>query len=154
LAGGLTVQGNVKDPLTVRLQSWGAITGRVVDAAGKPMGDVEIYGGQLPEYLLVKAPDGEAYRVNESFWTDQDGHFRIEGLAPGVKYTLQARKKWTTDFFGKLVSNVTVESGETKDLGDLTAKKVSSAVDKKHGKPIAEQKIGRNDFAAERGKEK
>ena len=54
--------------------------------------------------------------------TDKDGRFRIEGLAPGMKYGLSA---WTPRELTKihiLILGVTVESGQTKDLGDLKIK--------------------------------
>jgi hypothetical protein len=43
---------------------------------------------------------------------DREGRFRIEGLAPGVRYTLCLGS-------GLTLREVTVRSGETKDLGDI-----------------------------------
>ena len=121
LAGNLTIKGEQTAPITVRLQPWGIITGRIVDANGQPLSNLEI-GGGLPTSLLLKRPNGEAYRVNESFLTNQDGRFRIEGLAPGVMYGLYATHKHTGElFFSKSLFNVMVEPGQTKDLGNVTA---------------------------------
>ena len=53
--------------------------------------------------------------------TDKAGRFRIEGLAPGLKYRLSI-------FKGNYVlspegdAGTTIKPGETKDLGDLVVK--------------------------------
>jgi beta-lactamase regulating signal transducer with metallopeptidase domain/protocatechuate 3,4-dioxygenase beta subunit len=122
LAGSLVVVGNQTVPLSVQLQPWGAIAGRIVDAEGKPQGNVDIEDWALPRHLMVKEPNGEVRRVNESFPTDKDGRFRIEGLAPGMKYNLSGWNRSAGKYFGQLVSDVTVESGQTKDLGDVKIK--------------------------------
>ena len=137
-AGSLTVAGPQTAPLRVRLQPWGAISGRVVDAQGKPVSGVNLLdaSGTLPLSLLGKDRSGEfpgiSYRIVD------DGRFCIEGLAPGVKYNLFAawdKRGNEHEHFGPLVVEMTlaarkfregplitdesVASGETKDLGDL-----------------------------------
>jgi protocatechuate 3,4-dioxygenase beta subunit len=136
LAGSLTVEGPQTAPLRVQLQPWGAITGRVVDAHGKPASGVGLVDTTLPEFLFGKHLHEEIgvayYRIGG------DGRFFIEGMTPGVKYSLMA--EWDGRIgehrhFGPMVSdlpggtrrlkgsllvlNVAVASGETKDLGDL-----------------------------------
>lgn len=108
----------------------GAITGRVVDGEGKPIAGVQIkdynpsglQDAYIPKNLWHKGPDGQLQRVNDLYLTDQDGRFRIEGLAPGMKYGLSAWAQKEIKILGKLISGVTVESGQTKDLGDLKIK--------------------------------
>jgi hypothetical protein len=119
LAGSLVVAGVQAAPLRVRLQPWGAIAGRVVDAGGKPMGSIEIRADALPRYLQVKGPDGEFRQVRDSYGTGPDGRFRIEGLAPGAKYTFSAWDLPRGKYFGNLTADVSVEPGQKKDLGDL-----------------------------------
>jgi Carboxypeptidase regulatory-like domain len=103
--------------LSVRLQPAGAVTGRVLDKDGKPAAGVTIAGpsvATVPEDLT----DGSVGLPELYYRTDKDGKFRIDCLAPGVKYgiVLAATR-------GELASGITVKSGETKDLGDLTDRK-------------------------------
>jgi beta-lactamase regulating signal transducer with metallopeptidase domain len=127
LAGSLIVVGPQTGPLSVQLHPWGAITGRVVDAEGKPMVGVQIkdynpiglQDASIPKRLWYKDSDGQLQRMEDSEMTDKDGRFRIEGLAPGMKYGLSAWAQKGIKMLGKLISGVTVESGQTKDLGDL-----------------------------------
>jgi protocatechuate 3,4-dioxygenase beta subunit len=62
--------------LRVQLTPTGAISGRVTDAEGKP--------------LEGAAVTVEGSPVRNEFFTDDKGHFRIGGLAPG-KYRVRAR---------------------------------------------------------------
>ena len=62
--------------LRVQLTPTGAISGRVTDAEGKP--------------LEGAAVTVEGSPVRNEFFTDENGHFRIGGLAPG-KYRVRAR---------------------------------------------------------------
>ena len=125
LAGSLLLKGPQSSPLRLQLQPWGTITGRIVDAQGKPIGNARIEQSDLPRYLLVKDPNGEYRRVNESYVTDGDGRFRIEGLAPRMRYS----PWWIWDqpagkYLDCLKTAVTVEAGQTKDLGDLKMKRL------------------------------
>ena len=43
LAGSLVLKGDETGDLTVKLQPWGTVVGRVVDEDGKPRTDVEIF---------------------------------------------------------------------------------------------------------------
>ncbi len=43
LAGSLVLKGDEKGDLTVKLEPWGTVVGRVVDEVGKPLTDVEIF---------------------------------------------------------------------------------------------------------------
>lgn len=110
LAGWQVLRGPQEEPITARLKPWGVLTGRLVDAQGKPR----------PEIVLSAAAgatrnDPAAARKLPGLYhfTDKDGRFRIEGLAPGMKYSISAETA------GKVVVDATVEPGETKDLGDV-----------------------------------
>jgi RNA polymerase sigma factor (sigma-70 family) len=110
LAGALRVRGDDRGPLTATLEPWGAVTGRLVTAEGKPQAGVllRIAGWMLP---------------GNGLQTDSDGRFRVEGLAPGGSYTLDAVQKGQPA--GHVFSDLTAKAGETRDLGDiaLTLKK-------------------------------
>ena len=56
----------------------------------------------------------------DSFQTDKEGNFRIEGLAPGVKYTVVIVQNGAPA--GQVCEGLTVKSGEIRDLGDVRAK--------------------------------
>ena len=71
--------------------------------------------GYLPDSIHETMPGGYGYP------TDHDGRFHIEGLAPGIKYSAWVWDQ-KVDLIGELLSGVTVESGQTKDLGDLKLK--------------------------------
>ena len=138
LAGSLALEGPQPGPLSVRLQPWGAISGRVVDAQGKPVSGITLLdvSNTLPASLLGK--DSLGMFPGISYLAGGDGRFCIEGLAPGVKHSLTA--VWDDGgskhkHFGPMVMDMpmgsqklkesplilelTVASGQTKDLGDL-----------------------------------
>jgi hypothetical protein len=64
--------------LRLQLTPTGAISGRVTDSEGKP--------------LEGAAVTVESSPVRNEFFTDENGHFRIGGLAPG-KYRVRARRE-------------------------------------------------------------
>ncbi len=119
LSGSMVVRGEEKDPLRVRLEPWGILTGRLVTPEGNPLTSVHV------NCWTEVSENGST--VHETFQQqihpDKDGRFRIEGLAAGVKYKLDvARSNISQAISGAEPKNLTVRSGETKDLGDLTVK--------------------------------
>jgi RNA polymerase sigma factor (sigma-70 family) len=104
LAGALRLGGDDRGPLTVKLEPWGVVTGRVVSAEGKAQAGALL---RITDWLLP----GSGYQ------TDRDGRFRIEGLAPDKEYTLDVVQK------GQPAANVftglKLKAGETRDLGDV-----------------------------------
>ncbi|MEN6557323.1 MAG: M56 family metallopeptidase, partial [Thermoguttaceae bacterium] len=119
LAGSLVVEGPQSEPIAVRLQPWGVLTGRVVDAQGKPLSGIELQNDNLPTYLYQPKPGGGVQELDRHYVTDRDGRFRIEGLVPNVKYTLSGVNDSRTKYYGKLVSDATVDAGQTKDVGEI-----------------------------------
>jgi hypothetical protein len=120
LATLVTVRGDEKEPLIVRLAPASAITGRLLDRDGKP-----IAGADIVPRDAAAVDKREAERVSRSMTpprTDKDGRFRLEGLFPGMKINIQARTNQ-----GFLVEETTPErkplqSGATQDLGDIRVK--------------------------------
>jgi hypothetical protein len=105
LAGQLEVRGDEKDPVRIRLEPWGILTGRLLKPDGEPMTNVNIYAGS---------------RVGQ---LDKDGKFRIDGLAPGLKYGLSVTKApYRLEISGKDIKDLTIRPSETKDLGDIQVK--------------------------------
>jgi RNA polymerase sigma factor (sigma-70 family) len=110
----LELRGEQSEPLKVELQPCGSVVGRIVDKDGKPVAGTVIYfcrrgyGAFWPGGFQVK--------------TGQDGRFRAEGLVPTQKYTMT---RYTTNLADTLPSEVTVEPGKTKELGDLAVAPVA-----------------------------
>jgi hypothetical protein len=134
LIGYLEMRGDGTEPVTVRMQPWGELTGRLVDNAGKPLAEV----GLGCNYPSLPAP-GMA-RSATPFTTDKEGRFRIDGLAPGPKFeitlvgglkTVHRREndvqvpethetKFRRDFtLSSSAKGLAVDAGKTKDLGDI-----------------------------------
>jgi hypothetical protein len=77
LTGEMVLQGDETAPQKVTLQPWRVLTGRVVNADGEPWGEAELHSIVLPDgYPKV----------------GKDGRFKIEGVIPGKRYTLQLVK--------------------------------------------------------------
>lgn len=126
----LRLRGDEKGPLVVRLESPGAISGRVINAQGRPMADLEVSVEFSPED--PKRPRGITYM--DSLWkatmrntkTNPDGQFRTEGLIPGVRYKLHVGEEeirpGVLNPVHYYADGLTVEPGKTKDLGDLKSK--------------------------------
>jgi RNA polymerase sigma factor (sigma-70 family) len=100
----LTIRGDEIGPLSVQLDPCGSVGGRIVGKDSKP----------VPEMTLRLIPNlGKAdFRTAKS---DRDGRFRT-ALAPGQRYRLQllGPRRLLSD-----VTDVQVELGGSKDLGDL-----------------------------------
>jgi RNA polymerase sigma factor (sigma-70 family) len=107
LSGSLSLSGNEKGPLSIRLQPWGTLTGRLITTQGEPLDGARISCGAL------------------SVQTGKDGRFRIEGLAAGLKYDLFITKGFYVRYVeGSEPKGLTIKAGETKDLGELKIKPV------------------------------
>ncbi len=118
LIGSVYLKGDEAGPLTVQLQPWGTVVGRIVDDEGKPKPSMSLTNtdgsySKHPEDSDV-VPGGD---WNGGLGLGNDGKFRVEGLVPGLKYHLSANESFTG--VGKLIDDVIVKSGEVKDLGDL-----------------------------------
>jgi hypothetical protein len=104
LAKCLTIGGDETGPLTVRLDPCGWVTGRLVDRGGKPVPEVGIF--------LRSTNHGID---NICTPTDRGGRFHI-ALVPGQPYSfgLSSVRRLL-----RSPGDVEVESGRSKDLGDL-----------------------------------
>jgi RNA polymerase sigma factor (sigma-70 family) len=100
----LTVRGDETKALTVQLDPCGSALGRLVDQRGKPVPELEVG--------FVRGTNGPAILAK----TDRDGRFCVS-LVPLQRYSLRPSSS------GRLlrdVGEVAVESGHSKDLGELT----------------------------------
>ncbi len=127
------VLGAEEGPLTVRLEPLGALAGRILDGGGKPRSKLTVAVmlsvqredyKDLPLEILYDYP-AWAKVLNREATTDAEGRFRIEGLVPGLKYLLNVKEDGA--ILESLTRAVAVESGKTKDLGDLKSKQTSDS---------------------------
>jgi protocatechuate 3,4-dioxygenase beta subunit len=95
--------------VTVRMEPGAAVTGRLVDADGRPRAGVEL------ELTFRTKEGGEASGSPQRVITDREGRFRIGALLPKSEYELSDRK-------GRLPVGEGLGSGKTKDLGDVQIK--------------------------------
>jgi hypothetical protein len=119
LVGHVVQRGVELGPVTVRMEPWGVLTGRLVDGDGKAVSGVRLGW----DYPGLPAP-GMAPPA-EPFTTDAEGRFRVEGLAPGVKFEITLRgdeKKAGTLSAGEALKDLSLEAGQTKDLGNVRVK--------------------------------
>jgi hypothetical protein len=106
LAGSREVRGDEQGPITIKLEPWATVTGRLITADGLPRADVDFYFAVAP----LKQPNRP----------DKDGKFRLEGLVPGLRYGMGARVG--TRVVGDVFRDLILRPGETKDLGDVQLK--------------------------------
>ena len=92
LIGTALLKGNETRPVTIKLEPWGSVAGRIVDDEGRPR-----------KAMFIGSPGGsnnghpETHDIlpgsdwNEGVRVGDDGRFLIEGLVPGLKYSANAR---------------------------------------------------------------
>ncbi|HTU93073.1 MAG TPA: sigma-70 family RNA polymerase sigma factor [Gemmataceae bacterium] len=123
LAGSMTLRGDEKEPLTVRLVPAGSVTGRLLDRDGQPIAGA---------YVDLDTPEGtygtarELYRRLQlrrpPIRTDKNGRFRIDGLVPDVKFMLSIYQGRTVLDGEPRIGERQVKPGETLDLGAVRVK--------------------------------
>jgi protocatechuate 3,4-dioxygenase beta subunit len=118
LAGFLMIQRQEKGPLTIQLKPWAVVSGRLVTSDGQPRPNAEV---TLERYgPKIKDPSCGYHRIR-SFQTDKNGRFRIDALVPGLKYTMHFKNNKGM-LAGIVFEDMTLKSGERKDLGEVRVK--------------------------------
>jgi RNA polymerase sigma factor (sigma-70 family) len=130
----LVVRGDEAGPLRAHLEPLGSLTGRVLDAAGRPQSGLHVRavlsraGGdldRLPVQFFLTGGTWAAKLEGETT-TDAEGKFRIGGVLPGLRYTLVVSQDGSDDPHRALFQRDSVapaEAAGTVDLGDLRIKK-------------------------------
>ncbi len=124
LAATLLVAAAAGPTQSVRLAPWGAVRGRVVGADGVPrattrFGPEAVFANQPTRELTDLVPVGTDFGVLQ---TDPAGRFHLVGLVPGMRYGAAISE--SGGFLdGDLFTDLTVEPGEVKNLGDVRAVK-------------------------------
>ena len=111
LAGSLRLKGDETGKLTVKLQPWGTVVGRIVDEDGNPRTNVKLF------CFLLDRSQLEFGHIKGPLTVDGQGRFRIEGLVPGLKYDVSGSSSNGVD--GTVFKNLQIGPGEVKDLGDV-----------------------------------
>jgi protocatechuate 3,4-dioxygenase beta subunit len=112
LAGRLVLKGTEKGPVEFKLQASAALSGRLVDAEGRPLRHADI--------TIYHDADGKNVRdvhYPPSVRTDAEGRFRVAGMVPGVRYVGDVQlkgKRFPSDAF-----DLTLTAGQSRDLGNV-----------------------------------
>jgi RNA polymerase sigma factor (sigma-70 family) len=126
LAALVTLRGDEKEPVKVRLGPTGTLTGRIVDADGKPVAGAEIY----MHYATPLGTVGTSFTSTAGFslrdrppQTNKEGRFRLDTIVPGLTVAdfrlLKGRQLLETQ---TRLQVKPLQSGETFDLGDIRTK--------------------------------
>jgi RNA polymerase sigma factor (sigma-70 family) len=107
LIGSVEVKGTETKPLTVRLQPWAVVRGRLLDAEGQPMRHAELHGREF---------------LPQNGRTDGEGRFRLEGFIPGLRYDILFETKGKPATAGTVMEGFLGKVGEVRDLGDVRGK--------------------------------
>jgi len=124
LAGFLLIEGEEPAELTVTLQPWSEIKGRILDVDGVPQPGVEITSiyehvqGRSDVAVLPNSSDSS----NGAYYADDEARFHIVGLPAGYKFGMDVtefRKDGDRFGIGRLSPNVELKPGQVHDVGDL-----------------------------------
>jgi RNA polymerase sigma factor (sigma-70 family) len=107
LGACLVLKGDESQPLVIKLQPCGSVTGRIVDPDGQPVAGLDI----RIHHASLWTP-----QPNLHVTTGKDGRFRAEGLVAGAKYRVMEAS------YPALLrpQEVEVEPGKNEELGDMT----------------------------------
>jgi hypothetical protein len=127
------VRGDEVTPFQVRLGALSSVTGRILDADGRPRPGLTVHARisqkpedtvQLPIDILFDGAWRQSLEARGT--TDVGGRFLLDGLMPGRSYTLEVREgegSGTVEFL-RQPDGWATESGKTKELGDFKRKLV------------------------------
>jgi RNA polymerase sigma factor (sigma-70 family) len=114
LAGSCVVRGGDQGPITVKVEPWATVSGRLVTSDGLPRSDVDFHFGRGPKPdMKLGIPPKQTYRP------DKEGRFCIEGLVPGLRYGMSA--SIGIMYVGDVFRDLILSPGENRDLGDVQA---------------------------------
>jgi hypothetical protein len=115
LAGMLVVPTAGDEPPAVQLRPWATLAGRLIDAEGRPRPGLQLSTLFTP----AMRADRNSGEFTEWIRTDPAGRFRIEGLVPGLRYSLNVMIESSISEGSNIFKDMILEPGETKDLGDV-----------------------------------
>jgi RNA polymerase sigma factor (sigma-70 family) len=121
LAGVLRIGKDERGPVTARLVPAAAVTGRLIDRGGQPLR----HAGIEVRFFLEERPKWIFNHHPLTVRTDADGKFRIDGLAPGLRYTAMTLLQQLSGRPNPshIFTDLVLREGETKDLGNVKVKR-------------------------------
>lgn len=124
LAGSREIKGDDSGTVAVRLGPAASVRGRLLNDDGRPWRHTE-----LPVRFTLREQPGWVFEHgDEKVQTDAEGRFRIDGLVPGLKYSATVLQAGGQQVYPREVfAGLTLTSGQTRDLGDVTPKKARDA---------------------------
>ncbi|HEY0982856.1 carboxypeptidase-like regulatory domain-containing protein [Schlesneria sp.] len=120
LMGMALVTDENDDPITLKLQPWASVSGRLVDDAGEPRSRglrIQLDDGKLPIHTL----NGLQYDKQE-FLIDAEGKFEIIGMVPGATYRLSVIEGGVL-WLGNATNIFRLKPDEVRQLGDVKVMK-------------------------------
>src|SRR5262245_4696083 len=125
LGAARPIRADEKGPVQVRLEALSSLSGRVVDTDGRPRAGLQVRalmsrtgadGRGLPTQFFITQGTWAA-KLEPGAQTGADGKFQLDGLLPGVKYTLVV-----SDGDNEVIRRDGVSppsAGKVEDLGTL-----------------------------------
>ncbi len=114
LAGTLLLEGEQPETIDFQLEPQGVLIGRIIGDDKQPLIGIDL---EVAPLFNPRTPPTIGVLPGPAFRTDEDGRFRIEGLAPGMKYNLVTRLP--DGVYKQVVFDAIAVSGKSTDLGDL-----------------------------------
>jgi hypothetical protein len=119
LAGFLSLDGKEAGPAVLRLEAMATVTGRVVDAEGKPLAGYRVEPSYDDPEIGILLNTREMHSTAPVV-TAADGTFRVETVPAGLSVRFSAAKKGGD--LGHLTPKRTLRAGQSFDLGDWKPK--------------------------------
>lgn len=152
LVGSYELSGKPPEEITIRLVPEAVVKGRITDATGAPQGDIELIDANDAVTSPAMRPltnnsasgkliDRRLDKLSKTR-TAADGRFEIRGIIPGLKYSIDAIRHGEEQprQLGSVVADLTLDSGEIKDLGDVVPAAKPRGVSRKTDSPTVEEK--------------
>ena len=115
LVGTTIIAAGSAKAIELKLEPWATLTGRLLDADGKPIVRATIYA---PAGAGRDGKTVDTLRLG-TFFTDATGRFKIDGLLPGVAYELNYRELGPKGRGGPVTKEAGLKPGEERDLGEI-----------------------------------
>ncbi len=120
LGGTVTLRGDEKTPVVIKLAPLGAVTGRLLEIDGTPLAGANVSVDWADKIAsdMHRTVDRTAPPVK----TDKEGRFTLRGILPGIKFDLGIQKGEITYAGKPKIVLSEVKPGQTLDLGERRLK--------------------------------
>ena len=131
--------------VTLMLEPDAALRGRVVDASGRAVADVEVQGTW--RFRRGGSPRRAAFQSGGRSLSDRQGRFRLRGLVPNESYELTLKRAGFAPLRRKLV--VSEDGGDEEAFVLLAGRRGSGVVVDENDQPVAGAEINLRAESAE-----